>query len=152
MDGSGKCPHLVTGQIIRQTSLQRKDSRSQWRVLFEVHKLFREKGEDYGIRYLLFYLFIELSSFSWLNSIKLIMNFHGVWHLQTADCRLHAHLGLKSALVSLNFSQVSLNSTQVSCLQLAFENGNGKCELYFKSLQSAVCKCQKWSLGARAGP
>ena len=67
-----------------------------------MHKRFREEVQDLGIKYLLFYLFIELSSFSWLRFNEPIIS----QCLTFADCRLH--LGLNDALVSLNFSEVSL--------------------------------------------
>ena len=46
----------------------------------------------------------------------------GVWHLQTADCRLY--LSLSSTQISLNTSQVSLNSAQISVFMVALSSGN----------------------------
>ena len=58
--------------------------------------------------------------------------------LTFADCRLH--LGLNTALVSLNFSQVCLNSSQVSLFTVSFREWKWECDIYsVKSLRSAVC-------------
>ena len=43
------------------------------------------------------------------------------------DCRLQ--LGLNSALVSLNFNHVSLNSTQVSLFTISFQEWKWECDI-----------------------